>query len=200
MKHCMLSVAACTCFHIKLCGLLLQVLALAINSGLVAFPTGYDIAWSATGIYLWRPRCPESYIALGCIATSTNDPPSLTAMACLHHTLGIEAPLGQCLVLKRQQEANQDAGDIGHLAEDPGANVWCVDNAAATFTVTTAEEGTNPKGMLSYMNTCTFLYVVTQWDCPMHALVCAMHLVTPAAFDLKPGLNDMVFATGSLPW
>ena len=132
--------------YVNLC-LLLQVLALAINSGLVAFPTGYDIIWSATGIYLWRPRCPESYIALGCIATSTNDPPSLTAMACLHRTLGIEAPLGQCLVVK-QEEANQDAGDVGHLAEDPGANVWCIDNAAATFTVTTAEEGTNPTGWL----------------------------------------------------
>ena len=149
MQHCMLQVAACTCLCTNLCSLLLQVLALAINSGLAAFPTGFDIAWSATGIYLWRPRCPESYIALGCIATSTKDPPSLTAMVCLHHTLGIEAPLGQCLVVKQQQEANQDAGDIGHLAEDPGANVWCVDNAAATFTVTTAEEGTNPQGALA---------------------------------------------------
>ena len=66
-------------------------------------------------------------------------------MACLHHTLGIQAPLGQCLGVK-QQEAKQDAGDIGHLSEDPGANVWCVDNAAATFVVTTAEEPMSPQG------------------------------------------------------
>ena len=123
----------------------MQVLALAINSGLVAFPTGYDLAWSASGICIWRPTCPQGYIALGCLATTTTDPPSLTSMACLHHTLGIEAPLGQCLGVK-QQEPKQDAGDIGHLSEDPGANVWCVDNAAATFVVTTAEEPMSPQG------------------------------------------------------
>lgn len=124
--------------------LLLQVLALAINSGLVAFPTAYDAVWSAPGIHLWRPKCPEGYIALGCMATPTSEAPTLTAMACLHHTLGIEAPLGQCLAVK--QGGGQDGGDVGHLSEDPGADVWCVDNAAATFTVTTAEEGTYPKG------------------------------------------------------
>jgi len=122
-----------------------QVLALAVNSGLVAFPTAYDTVWSAPGIYLWRPRTPEGYISLGCLATSSNEPPSLTAMVCLHHTVGIEAPLGQCLTVK-PQEGSQDEGDVGHLSEDPGANVWCVDNAAATFTVCTADEGASPKG------------------------------------------------------
>ena len=76
-------------------------------------------------------------------------------MACLHHSLGIEAPLGQCLAVK--QGGSQDGGDVGHLSEEPGANVWCVDNAAATFTVTTAQEGTNPKGGLCsqlYMGLC----------------------------------------------
>lgn len=126
---------------------LVQVLALAINSGLVAFPTAYDAIWSAPGIHLWRPRPPEGYIPLGCMATPTSDPPPLTALACLHNTLGIEAPLGQCLVVK-QGGGEQGGGDVGHLSEDPGANVWCVDNAAATFTVTTAEEGANPKGRL----------------------------------------------------
>lgn len=87
------------------------------------------------------------------MATPTSDPPSLTAMACLHHTLGIEAPLGQCLAVK--QGGGQDGGDVGHLSEDPGADVWCVDNAAATFTVTTAAEGTNPKGGLyPLLHTC----------------------------------------------
>ena len=66
-------------------------------------------------------------------------------MVCLHHTVGIEAPLGQCFTVK-QQDSSQDAGDVGHLSEDPGVNVWCVDNAAATFTVSTADEGAHPKG------------------------------------------------------
>ena len=122
-----------------------QVLALAVNSGLVAFPTGYDTVWSAPGIHLWRPKTPEGYLALGCLATTSTEAPGLTAMVCLHRTLGVEAPLGQCLAVK-QQEGSQDAGDVGHLSEDPGANVWCVDNAAATFTVCTAEESASPKG------------------------------------------------------
>ena len=125
----------------------LQVVALAVNSGLVAFPTGYDLAWSATGIHLWRATCPEGYIALGCLATSSTDMPNLTAMACLHHTLGTEAPLGQCLGVK-QQAPEPDAADSGHLSEASGVNVWCVDNAAATFVVMTAEEPMNPQGRL----------------------------------------------------
>lgn len=122
------------------------MLALAVNSGLVAFPSGYDPVWSASGIQLWRPKAPEGYIALGCLATAGIEPPSLTVMVCLHHTVGIEAPLGQCLAVK-QQESSQDSGDIGHLSADPGANVWCIDNAAATFTVCTAHEGASPAGM-----------------------------------------------------
>ena len=134
-----------------------QVLALAVNSGLVAFPTAYDTVWSAPGIYLWRPKSPEGYISLGCLATSSNEPPSLTTMVCLHHTVGIEAPLGQCLAVK-PQEGSQDEGDVGHLSDDPGANVWCVDNAAATFTVCTADQGASPKGEpQSWVELCVLL-------------------------------------------
>ena len=118
---------------------------MAVNSGLVAFPTGYDPAWSASGIHLWRPQPPKGYLALGCLATSGVEAPSLTAMVCLHHTVGIAAPLGQCFNVK-QQESRQDEGDVGHFSEDPGANVWCVDNAAATFTVSSIEEGSHPIG------------------------------------------------------
>lgn len=122
------------------------MLALAVNSGLVAFPISYDKAWSDSGIHLWQPRCPEGYIALGCLATPTPDPPAQTAMVCVHHSLGIEAPLGQCLAVKQQEGSNRDTGDVGHLSESPGANVWCVDNSAATFTVCTAEDSSQPKG------------------------------------------------------
>ena len=124
---------------------ILKVLALALNSGLVTFPVGYDTVWSAPGIHLWRPKCPEGYIALGCLATTGIDPPSLTTMVCLHHTLGVEAPLGQCLAVK-QQEGSPDEGDRGQLSEEPGVSVWCVDNASATFTVCTAGQGLTPQG------------------------------------------------------
>ena len=117
-----------------------------MNSGLVAFPTSYNIAWSAPGIHLWRPNPPEGYLALGCLATPSSDPPGQTAMVCIHKTLGVEAPLGQCLMVKPQENNRRTSGDVGHLSEEPGANVWCVDNAAATFAVCTAEEGANPKG------------------------------------------------------
>ena len=123
-----------------------QVLALAVNSGLVAFPVSYDKAWSDSGIHLWQPMCPEGYIALGCLATPTPDTPAQTAMVCVHHSLGIEAPLGQCLAVKQQEGSSRDSGDVGHLSDSPGANVWCVDNSAATFTVCTAEDSSQPKG------------------------------------------------------
>ena len=105
-----------------------QVLALAVNSGLVAFPTGYDTVWSAPGIHLWRPKTPEGYLALGCLATTSTEAPSLTAMVCLHRTLGVEAPLGQCLAVKQQEgsQALKMQGTLGICLRTPGpmCGVW----------------------------------------------------------------------------
>lgn len=67
-------------------------------------------------------------------------------MVCVHHSLGIEAPLGQCLSVKPQAGSRSESADVGHLSETPGADVWCVDNSAATFTVCTPEDGAQPKG------------------------------------------------------
>lgn len=128
---------------------MLQVLALAVNSGLVTFPVSYDKVWSDPGIHLWQPQSPEGYIALGCLATPTPDPPAQTAMVCVHRSLGIEAPLGQCLTVKPQEGSRRDSGDVGHLSEGPAANVWCVDNSAATFSMCTAQDGGQPKGMVA---------------------------------------------------
>ena len=58
---------------------------------------------------------------------------------------GVEAPLGSCMVLKEERSWRPSLGDGGHLTEKPYANVWCVENAGATFLVCSPESG-SPDG------------------------------------------------------
>ena len=58
---------------------------------------------------------------------------------------GVEAPLGSCMVLKEEGSWRPSLGDGGHLTEKPRANVWCVENAGATFLVCSPESG-SPDG------------------------------------------------------
>jgi len=60
---------------------------------------------------------------------------------------GVEAALGSCLVLKEERSWHPSQGDGGHLMEKPRANVWCVENAGATFLVCSPENG-SPDGKL----------------------------------------------------
>jgi hypothetical protein len=79
----------------------------AVNSGLVTYPEAFDKAWSAGGVTVWTPRAPSAYVALGCVATTGPEPPSLTTVVCVHRQVTIEAPLGQCLFFQSEPE---DAG------------------------------------------------------------------------------------------
>ena len=65
-----------------------QVVAVAVNSGLVEFPTGYDRVWQGDRAALWRPRAPAGYAALGCVAAMGSDPPALTTVVCVHTQVG----------------------------------------------------------------------------------------------------------------
>lgn len=62
----------------------MQVVAVAVNSGLVAYPTGYDLVWRGAGVALWRPQPPPGYSALGCVAAEGSNPPQLTTVVCVH--------------------------------------------------------------------------------------------------------------------
>ncbi|KAK9819963.1 hypothetical protein WJX72_004515 [[Myrmecia] bisecta] len=129
-----------------------QVLAVAVNSGLVAYPVSYISLWSVPGLSLWWPQPPKGYASLGCLVTAGPEPPSLTDAVCIHSSVGVEAPLGQCLTVRpedwrRGLRPTRTTGDLGHIAADqPGAvNVWCVENAAATIAVCSSEQG-SPDG------------------------------------------------------
>ena len=65
----------------------------------------------------------------------------------------MEAPLGSCLVLKEERSWRPSQDDGGHLMEKPRANVWCVENAGATFLVCSPENG-SPDGELCTLTTC----------------------------------------------
>ena len=118
-----------------------QVLALAINSGLVNYPVRYESAFESEGLSVWAPVPPKGYAALGFMATAGPEPPALTAMVCPHTCVCVESELGMCLALGPR--ANIHAGDKAE-----GAYVWCVDNAGATFQLCDAKQG-SPEGASS---------------------------------------------------
>lgn len=97
-----------------------QVATLAINSGLVAFPTGYDLVWSGSDsqeFAIWRPLPPPGYVALGCVAGRRTVPPPPAVVGCVAARAVVDARLGECLLLAER-------GDL-----------WAVQNTAATFDV-----------------------------------------------------------------
>ena len=63
----------------KPCHHTLQVTAVAINSGLVAFPTSFDlICVSVSGLALWRPVPPPGYVSMGLVAAPGLTPEMLS--------------------------------------------------------------------------------------------------------------------------
>lgn len=95
------------------------VAVLAINSGLVAWPSGFECVWAAAeGVALWMPVAPEGYVSMGCVATpSREEPPPPKAVACVAAHAVVAARPGACLMLCA------------------GGNLWAVSNAAGTFLV-----------------------------------------------------------------
>ncbi|KAK9815130.1 hypothetical protein WJX73_008307 [Symbiochloris irregularis] len=125
-----------------------QVVAIAINSGFVTFPIAYTAVYSRRGLTVWRPTPPEGYCALGCLVTTSSDPanrppeePALADMVCIHEHIGVQACLGQCLDLDLAVEGGAGMGG----SKEGNVSAWCIDNAAATFLVCSASEGT-PSG------------------------------------------------------
>lgn len=124
--------------------MLVQVVALAVNSGFVAYPKAYTRTYSAPGLTVWKPTAPDGFVAVGCLVTSSEDssapdePPALTDVVCVHSSIGIQAPLGQSLGL---DAAVQGQGSTNSRTSAKGLTVWCIDNSMATFAVSSAKEG-----------------------------------------------------------
>ncbi|KAK9908805.1 hypothetical protein WJX75_003140 [Coccomyxa subellipsoidea] len=87
-----------------------QVVSVAVNSGLVSYPVSYKAAYQTSGLTIWEPVPPKGYVALGCLAAPGDEPPALTEMVTVHASIGVEAPLGSCLVLKEEKSWSPEAG------------------------------------------------------------------------------------------
>ena len=118
-----------------------QVISVAVNSGIIAYPVKFKSIYSSAKLSLWQPEAPEGYIAVGCLATADRDPPAVTDIGCIHRKVLVEAPLGQLLSLKPHPQPRQGSSsshdlmsfDSGHLDPPKQGYVWCVENCAASF-------------------------------------------------------------------
>ncbi len=130
----------------------LQVLAVAVNSGIVAYPVRFKAIYSSPKLSIWQPEAPKGYAAIGCLVTTSEAAPSVTDIGCLHHRVLVEAPLGQLLSLKPQAKPQISAGsandlmsfDSGHLDSHKQGYVWCIENCAASFMA--SADGHAPNG------------------------------------------------------
>lgn len=107
------------------------MVAVALNSGFVARPTGYTRAGAAAGLTLWLPSPPEGYAALGCVAGPGSAPPPVAAAACVHRGALVEATLGEFLLLKKVRRCTarlgqQDCPAKGEIMPLAGFITCCV--------------------------------------------------------------------------
>lgn len=62
-----------------------EVLTVAANSGLAAYPASYKRVWRGGGASVWRPVPPEKYVALGDVFMASEDrEPELSDVLCVH--------------------------------------------------------------------------------------------------------------------
>ena len=95
-----------------------QVMAVAINSGIVAFPTGYECVTTVGEVKIWRPLAPEGYVVLGCLAGAGSEPPAPSQMVCVHASVAVDAPLASCFLLRCDKHSNAQGADAGTPCPD----------------------------------------------------------------------------------
>lgn len=115
-----------------------EVLAVAVNSGLVARPLSFRCLWEGAGARVWRALAPAGYVAVGDVMTVGDEEPELACVLCVHAGAVVESALGQCLVLPPRQPQAPAATAVAAAALPPLA-LWCVDNSMATFLAATPD-------------------------------------------------------------
>ncbi len=119
-----------------------EVMTVAVNSGLVAYPSSFMKVWTGGGATIWRPVPPEGYVSVGDVATcgENSTPPELSEVLCLHQSTLIEVPVGECLPLPAVS-ASSPAAAAKASAAFPPVDFWCVDNTMGTFIATESSRG-----------------------------------------------------------
>ncbi|KAL4527774.1 hypothetical protein Ndes2437A_g02912 [Nannochloris sp. 'desiccata'] len=127
-----------------------EVMTVAVNSGLVAYPASFKEVWSGGGATVWRPVPPEGYVSVGDVATcgENSTPPELSEVLCLHHSTLVEVPVGECLPLPAVS-ASAPAAAARATASLAPVDFWCVDNTMGTFIATTTSGSESSRGVES---------------------------------------------------
>ncbi len=127
-----------------------EVMTVAVNSGLVAYPASFKKVWSGGGATVWRPVPPEGYVSVGDVATcgENSSPPELSEVLCLHHSTLVEVPVGECLPLPAVS-GSSPAATARATASLPPVDFWCVDNTMGTFIATTSSNSGSERGVES---------------------------------------------------
>jgi vacuolar protein sorting-associated protein 13A/C len=91
-----------------------EVMSVALNSGVVAWPQKYKQVWQAESATVWQPVAPQGYIALGSFVT-LGEEPGMYSMLCVHERVLVTAPVGECVVSTNE------------------GSLWAIDSASGSF-------------------------------------------------------------------
>lgn len=127
-----------------------EVMTVAVNSGLVAYPATFKKVWNGGGATVWRPVPPEGYVSVGDVITcgENSTPPELSEVLCLHRSTLVEVPVGECLPLPAVS-VSAPAAAARATASLPPVDFWCVDNTMGTFIATTKSGSESSRGVES---------------------------------------------------
>ncbi|KAL4858517.1 Vacuolar protein sorting-associated protein 13C [Chlorella vulgaris] len=122
-----------------------EVLVVAVNSGLAAFPTSYVKLWMGGGGTIWRPQPPPGYVAAGDLFSVGDERPELSAMVCLHERTVVNCSPGERLTLPPQLP-HAPAVTAQAAASLPHVELWCMDNSLGSFWAATSQHRVPPGG------------------------------------------------------
>lgn len=126
-----------------------QVLAVAVNSGFVAYPTAFTRVWSDPGVSVWAPQPPADYVAIGYVAVRGTDAPSITSVGCLHRHVVVHASMGQVRCIGVPHVSTHRLQELRMRGAGQRPVIQCFDNALATFRLQTDDH--TPGRMLTIL-------------------------------------------------
>jgi vacuolar protein sorting-associated protein 13A/C len=142
-----------------------EVISIALNSGVVAWPLRYEMRWQADSATVWEAIAPAGYTALGCFVT-LGEAPGIHSMICVHGDVLVQSPVGECVVRTGE------------------GSLWSVDNAAGSFFF-------SKRIGAPALTACLFLMARLRCAATLTAhatlleLLCADTLPTRKCFDLR---------------
>lgn len=106
-----------------------EVLVIALNSGIVKYPSSFKLISNIDGFNIWRPEAPSNYKCVGDLVKPEDEgTPNFGEIVCIHQDVLVEANFGSFLPLHASLYCSEN-----RKAADLSVELLCIDNSFGTF-------------------------------------------------------------------